>query len=99
MEHLCLIPVVVLLQAGQAAPDVQVGAASSRKETIRSIYGRSLSEELLPLEYKAEPSDADSLQCNVTGLVSNANFSMKKVMFILFINHRLVDSANVKRVR
>ncbi|RUS68464.1 hypothetical protein EGW08_023774 [Elysia chlorotica] len=31
------------------------------------------------------------------GLVTNANYSVKKSIFLLFINHRLVDSASLRK--
>ena len=34
----------------------------------------------------------------VNGYVSNANYSMKKRVFILFINHRLVHSDSLRKV-
>ena len=40
-----------------------------------------------------------TLRYKVKGYVSNANYSMKKSVFIVFINDRLVDCAVLKRVR
>jgi len=37
------------------------------------------------------------LKADVFALVSNANYSVKKMTFILFINNRLVDSNAIKR--
>ncbi len=34
-----------------------------------------------------------SLKFKLEGYVTNANYSSKKLNFLLFINHRLVDSA------
>jgi len=46
------------------------------------------------LEIKREKAD---LKFKLDGYVSNANYNMKKATFILFINHRLVDSTPIKR--
>ena len=44
-------------------------------------------------------NDSEQEKCEfaVNGKLSNANYSSKRGMFILFINHRLVESASIKR--
>ena len=37
------------------------------------------------------------LQFKVHGFVTNANYSMKKAVLLLFINHRLVESSSIKK--
>lgn len=63
-----------------------------------------MSKELLPfeLEYKAlEGKDGDEeldlfsfgrFEVKATGYISNANYNMKKSVFMLFINNRLVSN-------
>jgi DNA mismatch repair protein MLH1 len=40
---------------------------------------------------------ADRFSFNIRGRLSNANYSSKRGMFILFINNRLVESPSIKR--
>ncbi len=49
----------------------------------------------------AAASDApgDPVPFVASGYVSNANFSLKKSVVIVFINHRLVDCPSLKKVR
>lgn len=39
----------------------------------------------------------DRLKFKMNGWVTNANYSVNKGIFMLFINHRLVESATIKR--
>eukprot|EP00605_Chrysophyceae_sp_TOSAG23-4_P001787 GSChrysophyteH1.ASY1.ANO1.1976.1 assembled CDS len=62
-------------------------------------------QELLDLEFsenamssQQSPSDFERCEFSVRGKISNANYSSKRGMFIIFINNRLVESASVKRV-
>lgn len=60
---------------------------STHSKNIASIYGSEIAKELLEIEFE------DSvLQINVKCLITNVNYSSKKGTFILFINHRLVES-------
>lgn len=48
------------------------------------------SRELLEVEVNDE-----ALKLKLHGFVTNANYSTKKMGFLLFINHRLVDSSGI----
>lgn len=60
--------------------DVQTSEKSSIVDNIRTLYG-AVGSELLPVE-KVD----DNLHFKVKGYVSNANYSMKKMTMLLFIN-------------
>ena len=61
-------------------------ATATRLDNLRTIFGAGVARELLPLQYNSA-----SNQFRAEGYVSNANYSMKKFTFLLFINrtHRL----------
>ena len=61
-------------------------------DTIRGVYGAALAKELLPLQ-AAEPTVGLQLR----GYVSSANYASKKLVFLLFINKRLVESTALRR--
>lgn len=60
---------------------------STHSDNIRIIYGSEVVKELMPIECKDE-----RLQFEMTALVTGVKFSSKKFTFLLFINHRLVES-------
>ncbi|CAO3612028.1 unnamed protein product [Mucor hiemalis] len=76
---------------GANMSDVQTSEKSSTVDNIRTLYG-AVGSELLPVE-KVD----DNLHFKVKGYVSNANYSMKKMTMLLFINHRSVESSNIKK--
>ena len=61
-------------------------------DTIRGVYGAALAKELLPLQ-ATEPTVGLQLR----GYVSSANYASKKLVFLLFINKRLVESTALRR--
>eukprot|EP01083_Nonionella_stella_P084629 234326_1 len=62
------------------------------RAAIRTIYGREIARELM------EVTGADeSVGLEFKGLVSNVNYSTKKLSFILFINERLVDCSSLRK--
>lgn len=67
---------------------------STQVKNISSIYGSDIAKELLEIEF-----DDDVLQIKVKCLITNVNYSSKKGTFILFINHRLVESVGKKLSR
>lgn len=78
---------------------------------LRLIYGNRLTNELLKLEFDSDGShdgqngdhekdfkpEETLPSVKIRGLVSNSTFTSKKTTFILFINHRLVESSTLKR--
>jgi hypothetical protein len=62
-------------------PDLSTLASATRLDTLRTVYGAGIARELLPLEHRSA-----ALALDVRGYVSNANYSVKKLTFLLFIN-------------
>ncbi|KAJ1568877.1 DNA mismatch repair protein [Cladochytrium tenue] len=61
--------------------DVATPQDATAIDNIRIIFGASVAKELLPLSMKDE-----KLEFELEGLVSNANYNMKKFNLLLFIN-------------
>ncbi|XP_059144624.1 DNA mismatch repair protein Mlh1-like isoform X2 [Physella acuta] len=81
-----------LKKQGESMADVRTLPGSSCADNIRAIYGVTVSRELL--EVKHEDS---KLGFHLSAQISNANYSVKKAIFLLFINHRLVDSSSIRK--
>ncbi|CAL4105329.1 unnamed protein product, partial [Meganyctiphanes norvegica] len=81
-----------LKKVGESSTDIRTPSNSTTVDNIRSIYGPSVAKELL--EIKCED---DALKFKSSGYISNANYCTKKCIFLLFINHRLVDSTNLRK--
>ncbi|ORY48174.1 DNA mismatch repair protein MutL [Rhizoclosmatium globosum] len=64
----------------------------STRDVIRQVYGPAVAKELIDITHHN-----DELEFKINAVVSNANYNMKKMVFLLFINHRAVDSSNIKR--
>ncbi|KAF9405972.1 DNA mismatch repair protein [Podila epigama] len=77
---------------GSNTPDVHTTNTASVVDNIRQIYGSAVANELLSVEqsYPAFP-------LKIKGWISNANYSVKKFAFLLFINHRSVDSPAIRK--
>ncbi|KAF8421227.1 hypothetical protein EV426DRAFT_706855 [Tirmania nivea] len=74
--------------------DIGISTASSASiiSRIRSIHGSAVANELLTLE-----ASDKQLGFKATGMVSNANYYLKKTTLLLFINHRSVESTLIKK--
>ncbi|XP_050702936.1 DNA mismatch repair protein Mlh1-like [Eriocheir sinensis] len=81
-----------LKKQGSQTTDLRTPPRSTPTDNIRSIFGPSVARELLAVECRDE-----RLRFSCEGLVSNANYSVKKCVFLLFINHRLVDSQALRK--
>ncbi|XP_026576382.1 DNA mismatch repair protein Mlh1 [Pseudonaja textilis] len=77
---------------GDTVADVRTLSSNTAIDNIRSVFGNAVSRELI----KVGCEDA-TLAFKMKGLVTNANYSMKKCIFLLFVNHRLVESTALRR--
>ena len=59
---------------------------------LRLVHGGAVARELIPIDHV----DGD-LELQLSGYVSNANYSAKKLTFLLFVNKRLVESYPLRR--
>lgn len=82
----------VLTKEGERSPDVYTSSSWDTLQAISATYGANVRRELLPVECKNE-----NLKFSLKGFVSNANCSYKKCTMLLFINHRLVESAALRK--
>ncbi|XP_067147394.1 DNA mismatch repair protein Mlh1 isoform X2 [Apteryx mantelli] len=77
---------------GDTMSDVRTLSNASTVDNIRSIFGNAVSRELIEVGCE----DA-SLAFKMKGYITNANYSVKKCIFLLFINHRLVESTALRK--
>lgn len=77
---------------GESSMSISVPAHASIVDRIRQIYGGSVANELV--EYST--SD-DRWGFRAQGHATNANYHIKKTTLLLFINHRCVESSNIKK--
>ena len=77
---------------GQNLGDVRTLNTSSILDNISTIYGANIVKEILTVS-----CDNQQYGFKMTGYLTNANYSMKRLTFILFINHRLVDSSAIRK--
>ncbi|KAH6595679.1 hypothetical protein BASA61_003713 [Batrachochytrium salamandrivorans] len=73
-------------------PDFQTSSSASKLDNIRTIFGNSIARELLDLKVESV-----RWEFKASGFISNANFNTKRFHLLLFINHRLVESHNIKK--
>lgn len=81
-----------LKKQGENMADVRTTNSASILDNIRTIYGASVARELLEVG-----GDNQKYAFKMHGYISNANYSVKKLQFLLFINHRLVDSSALRK--
>ncbi|XP_062986076.1 DNA mismatch repair protein Mlh1 isoform X2 [Elgaria multicarinata webbii] len=77
---------------GDTVADVRTLLNATTVDNIRSIFGNAVSRELIEVSCE----DA-TLAFKMKGYVTNANYSVKKCTFLLFINHRLVESSALRK--
>lgn len=71
-------------------PTVRTVGRNTREENISHIYGLQIGRTLLPVEL-----EDDVHKFKMTALVTKVDYSAKRGIMLLFINHRLVDSAGM----
>uniref|UniRef100_A0A3Q2VMS2 MutL homolog 1, colon cancer, nonpolyposis type 2 (E. coli) n=1 Tax=Haplochromis burtoni TaxID=8153 RepID=A0A3Q2VMS2_HAPBU len=77
---------------GETVADVRTLPNASVVDNIRGIFGNAVSRELIEVACEDQ-----KLAYKMKGYISNANYSVKKCILILFINHRLVESSALKK--
>uniref|UniRef100_A0A8C7C674 DNA mismatch repair protein MLH1 n=1 Tax=Neovison vison TaxID=452646 RepID=A0A8C7C674_NEOVI len=79
-------------QQGETVADVRTLPNATTVDNIRSIFGNAVSRELIEVGCEDK-----TLAFKMNGYISNANYSVKKCIFLLFINHRLVESTSLRK--
>jgi DNA mismatch repair protein MLH1 len=77
---------------GEAGNTLSIQAKASSVDRIRQIFG-AVADDLV--EYDISN---DKWGFKARGWASSANYHGKKTTFLLFVNHRLVESNNIKRM-
>ncbi|XP_062375957.1 DNA mismatch repair protein Mlh1 [Sardina pilchardus] len=77
---------------GELVADVKTLPNATILDNIRVIFGANVSRELIEIGCEDQ-----KLAFKLNGYISNANYSVKKCILILFINHRLVESSALKK--
>ncbi|XP_059018122.1 DNA mismatch repair protein Mlh1 isoform X2 [Mustela lutreola] len=77
---------------GETVADVRTLPNATTVDNIRSIFGNAVSRELIEVGCEDK-----TLAFKMNGYISNANYSVKKCIFLLFINHRLVESTSLRK--
>ncbi|KAI3392290.1 hypothetical protein diail_5927 [Diaporthe ilicicola] len=77
---------------GESSTSISVPATACVVDRVRQIYGASVANELV--EYST--SD-DRWGFKAEGYTTNANYHIKKTTLLLFINHRCVESTNIRK--
>nr|XP_046257439.1 DNA mismatch repair protein Mlh1 [Scatophagus argus] len=77
---------------GETVADVRTLPNATVVDNIRGVFGNAVSRELIEVGCEDQ-----KLAFKMKGYISNANYSVKKCILILFINHRLVDSSALKK--
>ncbi|CAH0559362.1 unnamed protein product [Brassicogethes aeneus] len=72
--------------------DIRTPPKASHIDNIRVIYGNTIARELTEFSWE-DPT----FKFKSHGFITNVNYSTKKFVFLLFINHRLVECTNLKK--
>lgn len=78
---------------GQSIPDLVTANSSSSRENIGRVFGNHVAKELIHVQGANE-----SLGITVVGEVTNASYSGKSGVFVLFINNRLIECSSIRKV-
>ncbi|XP_031847500.1 DNA mismatch repair ATPase Mlh1 [Nomia melanderi] len=83
----------VLKKHGEITPQVRTQHNSTKMNNIRVLYGNPVFRELLEVEYTDE-----AYKFKMHALITNPNYTNKKMVFLLFINNRLVESSLIRKM-
>jgi DNA mismatch repair protein MLH1 len=77
---------------GEASTAISTQSASSTVDRIRQIHGGSVANEIIEFD-----SADERWGFKAHGWTTNANYHVKKTALLLFINHRSVESTNIRK--
>lgn len=77
---------------GESAMSISTPSDSSTIDSIRQIHGSAVANELVEFNTSSE-----KWGFKASGWATNANYNVKKTTFLLFINHRSVESTAIKK--
>ncbi|KAK6531207.1 DNA mismatch repair protein [Arthrobotrys megalospora] len=77
---------------GESSMGVAIQSAAKTIDRVRQIYGNAVANELIPFDIEDQ-----KLGFKANGLITNANYSIKKTTMLLFINHRCVESTAIRK--
>jgi DNA mismatch repair protein MLH1 len=72
---------------------ISTAANTSTIDRIRQIHGSAVANELIDFNLE----DDRKLGFKASGLVTNANYHVKRTVILLFINHRSVESSAIRK--
>ncbi|XP_014475467.1 PREDICTED: DNA mismatch repair protein Mlh1 isoform X2 [Dinoponera quadriceps] len=82
-----------LKKFGETSPQVRTPHNSTKQSNIRILYGNPVARELLEIELNDE-----TYRFKMHALVTNPNHTNKRMVMLLFINNRLVDSSSIRKM-
>ncbi|XP_025158348.1 DNA mismatch repair protein Mlh1 isoform X2 [Harpegnathos saltator] len=82
-----------LKKHGEPSPQVRTPHNSTKQNNIRILYGNPVARELLEVELNDK-----SYKFQMHALVTNPNYTNKRMLMLLFINNRLVDSSSIRKM-
>ncbi|XP_024945642.1 DNA mismatch repair protein Mlh1 isoform X2 [Cephus cinctus] len=82
-----------LKKHGEVSPQVRTQYNSTHMNNIRTLFGNPVARELLEIDLEDV-----TYKFKMHALVTNPNYSAKRMTLLLFINHRLVDSTPIRKM-
>lgn len=76
---------------GETIPCISISSRSTIIERIKQLYGITANFELLPFSLTSQ-----DYMFQAHGFITNASYSARKTVFLLFINHRSVECNTLK---
>ncbi|XP_076241195.1 DNA mismatch repair ATPase Mlh1 isoform X2 [Calliopsis andreniformis] len=83
----------MLKKHGEITPQVRTPHNSTKMNNVRILYGNPVFRELLEVELTDE-----TYKFKMHALITNPNYTNKKMVFLLFINNRLVESSSIRKM-
>lgn len=77
---------------GESSTSLAINETAGTVDRIRHIHGASVANELIEFQ-----CDDKRFGFKAEGWTTNANYHVKKTTILLFINHRCVESTNIRK--